>query len=88
MVFKDVLPYFKKSENNEVFLDDFQAGGPLNVAAQRHDNPFTRFFVEAGSKIHKLNDDFNGDDQEGVGIYQVTQKMVLDAVVSVAHSTQ
>ena len=37
-------------------------------------------FVEAGSKLHKLNDDFNGDDQEGVGIYQVTQKMVLDAV--------
>ena len=49
-------------------------GGPLNVAGLKHDNPFTRHFVEAGSKIYKKNDDFNGEDQEGVGIYQVTQK--------------
>ena len=84
--FKDVLPYFKKSENNEVFSDDLHGqGGPLNVAAQRHDNPFTRFFVEAGSKVHKLNDDFNGDDQEGVGIYQVTQKNGLRCSSAVAY---
>ncbi|URQ62808.1 GMC family oxidoreductase N-terminal domain-containing protein [SAR86 cluster bacterium] len=84
--FKDVLPYFKKSENNEVFSDDLHGqGGPLNVAAQRHDNPFTRFFVEAGSKVHKLNNDFNGDDQEGVGIYQVTQKNGLRCSSAVAY---
>ena len=34
----------------------------------------TAFFVEAGSKHHKINNDFNGNDQEGVGVYQVTQK--------------
>ena len=54
--------------------------GPLNVAGLKHDNPFTRSFVEAGSKLYKENHDFNGEEQEGVGIYQVTQKMEEDAV--------
>ena len=52
----------------------------MNVAGLQHDNPFTRSFVEAGSKLYKENDDFNGEEQEGVGIYQVTQKMEEDAV--------
>ena len=73
--YDDVLPYFIKSEHNEVLNDQYHGqNGPLNVAQLRHDNPFTRYFVEAGSKYYKINDDFNGSDQEGVGVYQVTQK--------------
>ena len=73
--YNDVLPYFKKSENNETFDDDYHGrSGPLSVAQLRHDNPFSRYFVEAASKHHKYNDDFNGENQEGVGLYQVTQK--------------
>jgi len=73
--YDEILPYFIKSENNEVLDGRLHGkGGPLNVAGLKHDNPFTRHFVEAGSKIYKKNDDFNGEDQEGVGIYQVTQK--------------
>ena len=59
--YDDVLPYFKKSENNEVFTNHLHGqNGPLNVAGLQHDNPFTRSFVEAGSKLYKENDDFNG----------------------------
>ena len=73
--YDDVLPYFVKSEHNEALDDQYHGqNGPLNVAQLRHDNPFTRYFVEAGSKHHKTNNDFNGSDQEGVGVYQVTQK--------------
>ena len=84
--YDDVLPYFVKSEHNEALDNKFHGqNGPLNVAQLRHDNPFTRFFVEAGSKVHKSNNDFNGKEQEGVGIYQVTQKNGLRCSSAVAY---
>ena len=73
--YDDVLPYFKKSENNEYFQDNYHGkNGPLNVSNIRNENIFSKFFVEAGSSLHKYNSDFNGANQEGVGYYQVTQK--------------
>ena len=73
--YDEVLPYFIKSEHNEAIQDEYHGkDGPLNVAELRHDNPFSRYFVEAGSKIYPENNDFNGSEQEGVGLYQVTQK--------------
>jgi choline dehydrogenase-like flavoprotein len=73
--YDDVLPYFKKSENNEYFQDNYHGkNGPLNVSNIRNENIFSKFFVEAGSNLHKYNSDFNGANQEGVGYYQVTQK--------------
>ena len=84
--YDDVLPYFVKSEHNEAFFDEYHGqDGPLNVAQLRHDNPFTRYFVEAGSKHYKINDDFNGSDQEGVGVYQVTQKKGKRCSAAVAY---
>ena len=73
--YDDVLPYFTKSEHNESLDDNYHGkDGPLNVAELRHDNPFSRYFVEAGSQHYPINHDFNGAEQEGVGLYQVTQK--------------
>jgi choline dehydrogenase-like flavoprotein len=73
--YNDVLPYFTKSEHNESLDDDYHGkDGPLNVAELRHDNPFSRYFVEAGSQHYPINHDFNGAEQEGIGLYQVTQK--------------
>ena len=74
--YADVLPYFKRSENNEEIHDEFHgAGGPLNVAGLKTDNPVPRMFVEAARQAQfRTNDDFNGADQEGIGLYQVTQK--------------
>lgn len=49
--------------------------GPLSVSDLVHVNPLSRAFVQAGSECQfPANDDFNGERQDGVGIYQVTQK--------------
>ena len=74
--YDDVLPYFKKSENNEVVHDAFHgSGGPLNVASLRTGNPFQDYFLEAGRQLQiPINADFNGAQQFGLGVYQVTQK--------------
>eukprot|EP01030_Chromulinospumella_sphaerica_P013053 gene13053-biopygen11375 len=71
--YKDVLPYFKLSECNERIRDAYHGNtGPLNVADLRSDNPFQQIYLEAGKQAgFKITDDFNGADQEGVGIYQV-----------------
>jgi choline dehydrogenase-like flavoprotein len=71
-----VLPYFRKSENNENFGGEYHGqDGPLNVANLRSMNPFQKIYLEAARQTgFKLVDDFNGADQEGIGIYQVMQK--------------
>ena len=73
---RDVLPYFVKSENNERGPDAWHGvGGPLNVADLRSPHPFAARFIEAGLQAGlPRNEDFSGATQEGVGYYQVTQK--------------
>jgi choline dehydrogenase-like flavoprotein len=73
---REVLPYFRKSEHNEKFKGEYHGqGGPLNVADLRSMNPFQQIYLEAARQTgFKLIDDFNGADQEGIGIYQVMQK--------------
>lgn len=72
----DVLPYFRKAENNERGADDLHAtGGPLNVADLVERNPLTEVFLRAAEECGiRPNRDFNGPVQEGVGPYQVTQR--------------
>jgi choline dehydrogenase-like flavoprotein len=74
--YEDVLPYFKKSEHNERGADAWHgSGGPLNVMDLRSPNRFGPVFVEAAVQAgQKANADFNGADQEGVGLYQVTHR--------------
>jgi choline dehydrogenase len=74
--YEDVLPFFKKAENNERGADDFHgAGGPLNVADQADPAKINEAFLEACEQAgHKRLKDFNGAEQEGVSYYQVTQK--------------
>ncbi|MFY9804710.1 MAG: choline dehydrogenase [Candidatus Acidiferrales bacterium] len=74
--FADLLPYFKKSEDQERGASDFHGvGGPIRVADPRCVNPLTRAFLAAASEIGiPSNPDFNGAAQEGAGLYQLTQK--------------
>ena len=74
--FADVLPYFKKSENRERGPSQFHGtGGPLNVADLELVNPLTRAFIAGAKEIGLAeNTDFNGATQDGVGLYEVTQK--------------
>jgi len=76
--YDDVLPYFKKSEQNtDPHLDDTLHGrsGPLSVVQQRDPNAIDYAFIEAAKQLQMSTcTDFNVASPEGVGIYQVTQK--------------
>jgi choline dehydrogenase len=72
-----VLPYFKKAERNEQFGDDPLHGdsGPLNVTFIDRPSALHETFVEAAEQLqHRRTDNFNGAEQDGFGIHQVTQK--------------
>ena len=83
----ELLPYFKRSEDNERGEDDFHgAGGPLPVAEGRSRNPITQAFLDSATALgHPLNEDFNGAAQEGVGWYQVTHRNGARASAAVAY---
>lgn len=74
--YDDVLPYFKKSEHREAGGDDFHGqDGELNVAPLSEPAVINDAFFEAGRQIQlPFTDDFNGAQQEGLGMYEVTQK--------------
>ncbi|WP_051526936.1 GMC family oxidoreductase [Alkanindiges illinoisensis] len=74
--YDEVLPYFKKSEHNERINNEFHGQhGPLNVSDLQTDNPLQQTYLQAAEQAgYPLNDDFNGATQEGLGVYQVTQK--------------
>jgi len=72
-----VLPYFKKSENNRLGQDPRRHGsaGELNVEAASDPNPLSKLFVQAAERLGlRRNDDFNGEQFEGCGLYNLTQK--------------
>ncbi|WP_170765409.1 GMC family oxidoreductase [Ruegeria lacuscaerulensis] len=70
-----VLPYFMRSENNEEGADDLHGdSGLLQVSNQKEPRPITHAFIEAAEQMqHRRTTDFNRGDNEGVGLYQVTQ---------------
>jgi len=75
--FADVLPFFKALEHNEAGESDLRGkGGPVHITdASRRPQLLTERFVRAGREAgFPVNPDFNGPQQEGVGIYQVNTK--------------
>ena len=74
--YDEVLPYFKRSEDNERGKDAFHGvGGPMRVADSRAMTPLVDAMVEAARQAgHENNPDFNGARQEGVGRFQLTQR--------------
>lgn len=72
--YKEVLPYFKRAEDNQRFVDAYHArGGPLSVSVPINPPPISEAFLRAGQEYGMpYNPDFNGARQEGVGHYQVT----------------
>ncbi len=74
--YDDVLPYFRRSEDNERGEDRFHGvGGPLTVSESRSMHPLVDAMIEAAHQAgHELNPDFNGARQEGVGRFQLTQR--------------
>ena len=85
--FDDVLPYFKKAEDQTRGGDDFHgAGGPLPVSDWRHADPLSEAFVDAAAEVGvPRNPDFNGATQEGAGFFQTTTKGGRRASTAVAY---
>ena len=74
--YADVLPYFKRSEANSRGASTYHgADGPLPVQDPRSPSPFSEAFVRASVQAgYPENDDFNGAEQDGAGLYQLTQR--------------
>ena len=70
--YKEVLPYFKKSEHQERGADEWHGTeGELNVTDAAKHYPFNDLYIEAARGLgYPVTDDFNGEQQEGVGYYQ------------------
>ena len=74
--YDDVLPYFRKSEDNESGANHLHGvGGPLGVSDARDRHPLALAYIEAAHQCgYPRNDDFNGATQEGAGLYQTTTR--------------
>jgi choline dehydrogenase len=74
--YDDVLPLFKRAENNEQLDDEFHSrGGPLNVTRIKDVDPVCTALVDAAASLGvPRNDDFNGARQDGVGQFQVNHR--------------
>jgi choline dehydrogenase len=85
--YDDVLPYFRKAEDQTRGGNDFHgAGGPLPVSDWRHADPLSEAFVDAAVQAGiPRNPDFNGATQEGAGFFQTTTKGGRRASAAVAY---
>src|SRR4029077_5868828 len=74
--YREMLPYFIKSECNERGDPRYHGrSGPLSVQDGRSMHPLVDHLIEAGVKSgHRVNDDFNGASQLGIGRFQLTQR--------------
>ncbi len=72
--YDDILPYFRKCEDNERGANDYHGvGGLLKVSDPAEPHPLSDAFIAAAEACgYPHNDDFNGPDQEGFGYYQWT----------------
>ena len=73
--FDDVLPLFKRQEDNERGASSHHgAGGPLKVSDLQEPHPLARLFIEAAKTCgHPYTSDLNGPELTGFGYVQATQ---------------
>ena len=73
---EDVLPLFKRSEDQERGADDHHGtGGPLSVSNMRIQRPICDAWVAAAQSAgYPFNPDYNGTQQDGVGYFQLTTR--------------
>ena len=85
--YDNVLPYFKKAEDQARGADQFHGvGGPLPVSELSHADPLSAAFIEAAAETGiPKNADFNGATQEGAGYFQTTTRHGRRASTAVAY---
>jgi choline dehydrogenase-like flavoprotein len=74
--YDEVLPYFKRAEDNERGENEFHGvGGPLAVSESRSMHPLIDAMLDAALQAgYAANPDLNGEQQDGVGRFQLTQR--------------
>ena len=74
--YKEVLPYFKRSEDNQRLVDAYHSyGGPLGVSYPVNPPPISHAFLRAAQEAGvPFNFDFNGARQDGMGHYQLSTR--------------
>ena len=85
--YDDVLPYFKKAENQQRGGDEYHGvDGPLPVSNLGHPDPLSAAFIDAAAETGlPVNPDFNGATQEGAGFFQTTTRGGRRASTAVAY---
>lgn len=85
--YREVLPYFKRAENNQRYANDYHSyGGPLGVSNPIAPLPICEAYFRAAQEMGiPFNPDFNGATQEGVGYYQLTQKDAKRSSAAIAY---
>jgi choline dehydrogenase len=74
--YDDVLPYFKRSEDQQNGADEFHGvGGGLSVQNMRAKREICEALIDAAGELGiPRNDDYNGATQEGASYYQQTAR--------------
>jgi choline dehydrogenase-like flavoprotein len=85
--YQEVLPYFKKAEDNERFCNDVHGvGGPLGVSDPINVHPLTKVWLQACQQYGlPYNEDFNSGTPQGCGLYQITAKNGWRSSAAVAY---
>jgi len=85
--YEDVLPYFKKAENNQRFANRYHGyEGPLGVSNPISPLPICEAYFQAGQELGiPFNPDFNGATQDGLGYYQLTQLNARRSSTAIAY---
>ena len=85
--YEDVLPYFRKAEDNDTFDNRYHGkGGPLGVSQPRAPLPICEAYFEAAAALGiPRNTDMNGETQDGVAYYQLTQRNARRSSAAMAY---
>ncbi|MCA0269842.1 MAG: FAD-dependent oxidoreductase [Bacteroidetes bacterium] len=85
--YEDVLPYFRKAEDNDTFDNRYHGkGGPLGVSQPRAPLPICEAWFAAAAQMGiPRNMDMTGEVQDGVGYYQLTQRNYRRSSASIAY---
>ncbi|MGO1074983.1 GMC family oxidoreductase [Inquilinus sp. CA228] len=85
--YADVLPFFKRAEDNNRFCNDAHGvGGPLGVSDIDCIHSLTRAWLQACQQAGlPYNPDFNSGHQEGCGLYQITARNGRRSSAAVAY---
>ncbi|QLF71838.1 GMC family oxidoreductase N-terminal domain-containing protein (plasmid) [Peteryoungia desertarenae] len=85
--YEDVLPYFRKAEDNDSFDNRYHGkGGPLGVSKPSAPLPICEAYFRAAAELGiPFNGDMTGEKQDGVGYYQLTQRNVRRSSASIAY---